>query len=322
MNVICLGNIMFSSAARFALRASVSRQTTAFAGINRGFATTFLNADDVTDRIVQVVKNFDKVDPAKVHASSKFVDDLGLDSLDTVEVVMAIEDEFAIEISDGLWGTIGTKDLNTMCNSYMFNSKRGNWHELKPETLYERLIGKEPSESELKVMKEFLKQNRHGDIVEVRAMQLLKEVEIKYPNIKVKYDEENNPTVMYVRGKGYDWQIKPTRYKGGGTQDVQSFVWQKFPQLAYNSAGKALMDEEGNHIKVISGGTWSGPICIDNLQSGSSLGDQFVARALAFLNDTITVARVHTIKSYLVTEPDSCRNKDVTILMNGEKDEM
>ena len=91
---------MFSSAARFALRASVSRQTTAFTGINRGFATTFLNADDVTDRIVQVVKNFDKVDPAKVHASSKFVDDLGLDSLDTVEVVMAIEDEFAIEIPD------------------------------------------------------------------------------------------------------------------------------------------------------------------------------------------------------------------------------
>jgi len=242
------------------------------------------------------------------------------------EVVLNVEqissDEFAIEISDGLWGTIGTKDLNTMCNSYMFNSKRGNWHDLKPAVLYERLIGKEPSESELKVMKEFLKQNRHGDIVEVRAMELLKEVEIKYPNIKVEYDEENNPKVMYVRGKGYDWQIKPTRYKGGGTQDVQSFVWQKFPQLAYNSAGKPLHDEEGNHIKVISGGNWSGPICIDNLQSGSSLGDQFVARALAFLNDTITVARVHTIKTYLVTEPDTCRNKDVTILMNGEKDEM
>ena len=242
------------------------------------------------------------------------------------EVVLNVEqissDEFAIEISDGLWGTINTKDLNTMCNSYMFNSKRGNWNDLKPAVLYERLIGKEPSESELKVMKEFLKQNRHGDIVEVRAMELLKEVELKYPNIKVEYNEENNPTVMYVRGKGYDWQIKPTRYKGGGTQDVQSFVWQKFPQLAYNSAGKPLHDEEGNHIKVICGGTWSGPICIDNLQSGSSLGDQFVARALAFLNDVITVARVHTIKSYLVTEPDTCRNKDVTILMNGEKDEM
>ena len=98
---------MFSSTARLVLRSSVSRTAlniNALSGVNinvsRGFATTFLNADDVTDRVVQVVKNFDKVDPAKVHASSKFADDLGLDSLDTVEVVMAIEDEFAIEIPD------------------------------------------------------------------------------------------------------------------------------------------------------------------------------------------------------------------------------
>lgn len=96
---------MLSSVARLAIRSSASRTAlniNALSGVSvsRGFATTFLNADEVTDRIVQVVKNFDKVDPAKVHASSKFVDDLGLDSLDTVEVVMAIEDEFAIEIPD------------------------------------------------------------------------------------------------------------------------------------------------------------------------------------------------------------------------------
>jgi NADH dehydrogenase (ubiquinone) 1 alpha/beta subcomplex 1, acyl-carrier protein len=49
---------------------------------------------------MSVVKNFDQVDPSKVTAATKFVDDLGLDSLDIVEVVMAIEDEFAIEIPD------------------------------------------------------------------------------------------------------------------------------------------------------------------------------------------------------------------------------
>lgn len=54
----------------------------------------------MTDRIVTVVKNFEKVDRDKVTPTSKFQDDLGLDSLDGVEVVMAIEDEFAIEIPD------------------------------------------------------------------------------------------------------------------------------------------------------------------------------------------------------------------------------
>lgn len=54
----------------------------------------------MTDRILSVVKNFDQVDPSKVSPETKFSDDLGLDSLDVVEVVMAIEDEFAIEIPD------------------------------------------------------------------------------------------------------------------------------------------------------------------------------------------------------------------------------
>ena len=61
---------------------------------------TFIDAGEVSDRIVAVVKNFDKVEPSKVSPTCKFADDLGLDSLDAVEVVMAIEDEFAIEIPD------------------------------------------------------------------------------------------------------------------------------------------------------------------------------------------------------------------------------
>lgn len=47
-----------------------------------------------------VVKEFGKVDAAKVTESADFSKDLGLDSLDTVEVVMAMEEEFAIEIPD------------------------------------------------------------------------------------------------------------------------------------------------------------------------------------------------------------------------------
>ncbi|KAK9810037.1 hypothetical protein WJX72_003839 [[Myrmecia] bisecta] len=72
------------------------------AGLVRGFAEqgTFLDKKDVTDRVLSVVKNFDKVDPSKVTPTSHFQNDLGLDSLDTVEVVMAFEEEFAVEIPD------------------------------------------------------------------------------------------------------------------------------------------------------------------------------------------------------------------------------
>jgi NADH dehydrogenase (ubiquinone) 1 alpha/beta subcomplex 1 len=65
-----------------------------------GASGGFLDKNLVNDRIISVVKNFSKVDPAKVSATSHFGKDLGLDSLDTVEVVMAIEEEFAIEIPD------------------------------------------------------------------------------------------------------------------------------------------------------------------------------------------------------------------------------
>lgn len=65
-----------------------------------GVMQVLLDTAEVTDRIVTVVKNFDQVDSSKVTPETKFADDLGLDSLDIVEVVMAIEDEFAIEIPD------------------------------------------------------------------------------------------------------------------------------------------------------------------------------------------------------------------------------
>ena len=66
----------------------------------RWYASGGLSRGDVEQRILEVVKAFDKVDAAKVTATSDFLNDLGLDSLDTVEVVMAIEDEFSIEIPD------------------------------------------------------------------------------------------------------------------------------------------------------------------------------------------------------------------------------
>merc|ERR1712130_1093 len=68
---------------------------------SRSFAEgTYLDKDNVTERVLSVVKNFDKADPTKVTPSAHFQKDLGLDSLDTVEVVMAFEEEFGVEIPD------------------------------------------------------------------------------------------------------------------------------------------------------------------------------------------------------------------------------
>ncbi|KAJ9611306.1 mitochondrial acyl carrier protein [Cladophialophora chaetospira] len=60
-----------------------------------------LSKDEVQGRIMDLLKNFDKVtDATKISGNAHFQNDLGLDSLDTVEVVMAIEEEFSIEIPD------------------------------------------------------------------------------------------------------------------------------------------------------------------------------------------------------------------------------
>ena len=52
------------------------------------------------DRVKQIVCEQLGVSPEEVKSSASFIDDLGADSLDTVELVMAFEEEFGSEISD------------------------------------------------------------------------------------------------------------------------------------------------------------------------------------------------------------------------------
>uniref|UniRef100_A0A8C5II82 Acyl carrier protein n=2 Tax=Passeriformes TaxID=9126 RepID=A0A8C5II82_JUNHY len=53
-----------------------------------------LTLADIKDRVLYVLKLYDKIDPEKLTAESHFMKDLGLDSLDQVEIIMAMEDEF------------------------------------------------------------------------------------------------------------------------------------------------------------------------------------------------------------------------------------
>ena len=55
---------------------------------------------DVAERVKKIVIEHLSVEPDKVTESASFIDDLGADSLDNVELVMAFEEEFDIEIPD------------------------------------------------------------------------------------------------------------------------------------------------------------------------------------------------------------------------------
>jgi len=57
-------------------------------------------AENVADKVKEIIVNELGVEPEKVTPQASFVEDLGADSLDTVELVMAFEEEFGIEIPD------------------------------------------------------------------------------------------------------------------------------------------------------------------------------------------------------------------------------
>ena len=63
---------------------------------------------EVETQVKQIVVDHLGIDEAKVTPESKFIDDLGADSLDTVELVMAFEEKFGIEIPDDAAETIQT----------------------------------------------------------------------------------------------------------------------------------------------------------------------------------------------------------------------
>ena len=55
---------------------------------------------EIQEQVKKIVVDHLGIDESKVIPEAKFIDDLGADSLDTVELVMAFEEEFGSEISD------------------------------------------------------------------------------------------------------------------------------------------------------------------------------------------------------------------------------
>jgi acyl carrier protein len=78
----------------------------------------------VDERVKQIIVEQLGVDEAEVTSSASFVDDLGADSLDTVELVMAFEEAFEIEIPDEDAEKIRTvKDAIDYINAHAKGSK-------------------------------------------------------------------------------------------------------------------------------------------------------------------------------------------------------
>ena len=63
---------------------------------------------EIETQVKQIVVDHLGIEESKVTPESKFIDDLGADSLDTVEIVMAFEEKFGIEIPDDAAETIQT----------------------------------------------------------------------------------------------------------------------------------------------------------------------------------------------------------------------
>lgn len=198
-------------------------------------------------------------------------------------------DECALEISDGVWAPISVKDLDIFVNYfYHGHSRARKWAYISPAKLWKKLIGTTPTESQKTLMMEFLSQNRTQDLIENRARELMKELTQKYEGRIKMFDYKNN-SVMVVRGKLCDWAIIDSTYKTN-IQKVKTYV---FVHADYFTGEMQTVKNE------FLNGQLRGPICIDNIHDNSSVGDQYAARALALLNDNITLDLVYTIARYI-----------------------
>ena len=76
---------------------------------------------DISSKVKKMVADHLGVEEAKVTEEANFIDDLGADSLDTVELVMAFEEEFGSEISDS-----EAEKILTVSDAIKFIENKGN----------------------------------------------------------------------------------------------------------------------------------------------------------------------------------------------------
>lgn len=208
--------------------------------------------------------------------------------------------EVAIEISEGLWGTLTVKQFLGYLSHYLHGTQRGSWCYTSPEKLYERIMGEVGRDSDIKVMKNFLVQNRTSAIVNERAEVLLKETlekygdRVKHFSYEVKeegFDPKETRHVLFVKGTENDWAITWVDAKNRDRQGRQlvSTKYHQSPKETKMAKLGAVYDFRNSADEFIG-------VCVDNLQNNSPLIDQAVSRVLVCLNDKNTKKMVSTMQ--------------------------
>ena len=193
--------------------------------------------------------------------------------------------EIALEISDGVWGTITIKQFVGYLSHYLHGTQRGSWVYTSPEKLYERVMGSAGRKSDIEVMKNFLIQNRTSDLVNKRAKELLKQVTEEYPT-KVKYFCENDSHVLFVKGIENDWAIYWTTRNNSGMQLVTMSYRESHSESYKRNKFNIVSNQNEGFVTL----------CVDNLQKNSPQVDQAVSRVLVALNDKSTKEMVSTMR--------------------------
>ena len=91
-------------------------------------------------------------------------------------------DEYAIEVSDGIWGTMNGKEITSFCSFFLHGKKTGKWKFCSPNKLFLQTVGRKPTNSELELMIPFLEQNRTKDLIEERAQKLVQDMVKQFPD--------------------------------------------------------------------------------------------------------------------------------------------
>lgn len=216
---------------------------------------------------------------------------------------MISETELAVEVSDGIWGQMSIKEATAFLSYFLQNKRRNKkWVWCSPSKLYQELLDKEPSDSDLKVMIAFLEQNRTEDLINKRALELVKSKLNSIKNFELLVgDLEDGEVRFFVRGKLRDYiLITNLSAKRTSTQDVSTLylnprhVCEECDRVkSFNKRSCEYCESHtDSRLEIVHHS-----LCIDNTDGKSSRGDQLITRMLAVLNDSFSKTRISTMSS-------------------------